>query len=117
VAHRRDTADSEAGALPDEVGVRLLDGLTHCRGQQALVDPVRPGRDHQHRSTALGAAEHKRLRDLGDVAAQRGSCLWRCARRVGQLAHLRVDAALAQRLRDSTHAGIHERKPRSLIRE
>jgi hypothetical protein len=97
VADRRDPADGEAGALTHEIGVGLADGFSDGGRQLARVDAARARGHHEHRSARALAAEHQRIRDLADFAAEEGCRGLRGARGAGQLYDRRRDAGGVQR--------------------
>src|SRR5262245_11575236 len=98
VRDRRHAPDGEARALPYELGVGPSDRLADERRDLALVDAIGTARDDQHRTLALLAAKDQRLRDLIDLAADRGCRLRRGPRRLRESNHGVTAAGRGQRV-------------------
>jgi hypothetical protein len=96
VPDRRHAADSEAGLLAHELGVGLADGLADPAGEALQVNPARARRHHQQRRSAR-RAEHQRIGDLADLAAEEAGRRCGGARRARQLDDLGSEAGALER--------------------
>lgn len=106
MADRRDAADGIASGRPHEVRICACQRFTHFRGHLGFADSIVATCDNNDRLAACLPTKHDRLGDLGNRAANCGSCLSTGARWLFELDDLGIDPSLTKELRGADGSGV-----------